>query len=223
MMGLIVFLDKSKRRSNIIGFTLTALKRQSKWWGSSTNQHQSWGLMSKDRQIVPHNKSHPTKMLMQWILINLLAISSHPWMNNQSLGMDKEMSTQEALIESLNLFSHQLENLNKILTQITWNRTSRLTSIIILPSQSLIWSMKILTWSNRFKASLSQLQMQLVLVRRSSNPILTITVRIEIGATWPLSSQLTSQEGQWQVKTLTSQSLKLKLVPIHQRENNSMV
>ena len=223
MMGLIVFLDKSKRRSNIIGFTLTALKRRLKWWESSINQHQSWGLMSKDRQIVPHNKSHPTKMLMQWILINLLAISLHQWMNNQSLGMDKEMSTQEALIESLNLFSHQLENLNKILTQITWNRTSRLTSIIILPSQSLIWSMKILTWSNRFKASLSQLQMQLVLVRRSSNPILTITVRIEIGATWPLSSQLTSQEGQWQVKTLTSQSLKLKLVPIHQRENNSMV
>ena len=137
-------------------------------------------------------------------------------------GTGKEMSTQEGLIESLNLFSHQLENLNKILTQITSNPTSRLTSIIILPSRSLIWFMKIQIWSNRFKASLFQQQMQLVLVKRSSNLILTITVRIEIEVTWPLSSQLTSREGQWQVKTLTSQSLKLRLVLNLQIENNFM-
>ena len=222
MMGLVAILAKCKRKSNIIDFTLTALKRQLKWWGSSANQHRSWDLMSKDSQIVHPNKRHPTKMLMEWILSSLLVISSHLWMKNQCSGTDKEMSTQEGLIESLNLYSHQLGNLNKILTQITLNPTSRLTSIIILPSRSLIWFMKIQIWSNRFKASLFQQQMQLVLVKRSSNLILTITVRIEIEVTWPLSSQLTSREGQWQVKTLTSQSLKLRLVLNLQIENNFM-
>ena len=222
MMGSITCLDKCKRRSSIIDSILIALKRLSKWWENNTSQHLSWGLMSKDNQTAHLNRSHPTKMWMQWISSSSLAISSHLWMNNQLPGIDKEMPTRGALIESLSLSSPQLENLNRTSTQITKNRTSRLTSIIILPSQNSIWFMKTRTWSSRFKASLSQQQMQRELVRRSNNQILTTTVRIEIGVTWPQSSQQTSQEGQWQVRTLTSQSLKPRSV-IHQGESNFMV
>ena len=161
MMGLVAILAKCKRKSNIIDFTLTALKRQLKWWGSSINQHRSWGLMSKDSQIVHPNKRHPTKMLMEWILSSLLAISSHLWMKNQCSGTDKEMSTQEGLIESLNLYSHQLGNLNKILTRITLNPTWRLTSIIILPCPSLIWFTRTQIWSNKYRVNHFQLPTQM--------------------------------------------------------------